>query len=304
MIDLKVPATTANLGPGFDTLGMGLDFYNEIQVKEIDSGLQIEIEGEGSNQLSTTEDNLIYQAMDELFTRVGYKPQGIYIKAINKIPLSRGLGSSAAAIVGGLLAANELVGHKFSISELVTLATEIEGHPDNVSPALLGGVVVSNCKSDSQDVIYEKIAAPRLKIVVCIPDYELSTAKARAVLPKQIDFDDVVFNVSHMGMLLTGLLKQDYEIIKEGLRDRLHQPYREKLLPGFKKIRTELKSKALGIVLSGSGPTVIALTLEEEEKIGEKMVDFFAQEDISADYFITTPTNQGARVIENKREIN
>ena len=298
MIEIKVPATTANLGPGFDTLGMGLSLYNRLQVKKISSGLEIEIEGEGSNQLATTEENLIYQAMERLFTKVGSKPSGIYLKAINNIPLSRGLGSSAAAIVGGLLAANELVEDKLSTAELVNLATAIEGHPDNVSPALLGGVVVSNYTAEQ--VFYEKIAAPELKIVVCIPDYELSTAKAREVLPKEVAFDDAVFNVSHMGMLLTGLLKQDYEIIKEGLRDRLHQPYREKLLPGFKRIKTQLKSKALGTVLSGSGPTVIALTLEAAEDIGAKMVSFFAQEGIEANYLVTTPTNQGAEIIKNK----
>ncbi|MBM7555999.1 homoserine kinase [Halanaerobacter jeridensis] len=299
MIDVKVPATTANLGPGFDTLGMGLSFYNEVQVKETASDLEIEIKGEGRTQLPTTKDNLIYQAMKQLFTKVGYKPDGLYIKAINNIPLARGLGSSAAAIVGGLLAANELVEDKLSISELVNLATKIEGHPDNVSPALLGGIVVSNYKNNR--VIYEKIAVPELKIVVCIPDYELSTSKSREVLPQQVQFDDAVFNVSHMGLLLTGFLKQDYKIIKEGLKDRLHQPYREKILPGFEKIRTQLESKALGIVLSGSGPTVIALTLEDEEEIGRKMVDFFAEEDVEAKYVVTTPTNQGAQVIMNKK---
>ena len=298
MIEVQVPATTANLGPGFDTLGMGLNFYNEVQVKETASDLEIEIEGEGSSKLPTNEDNLIYQSMKQLFSKVDYKPTGLYIKAINNIPLARGLGSSAAAIVGGLLAANELVEDKLSVSELVDLATEIEGHPDNVSPALLGGIVVSNYKN--KRVIYEKIDIPKLKIVVCIPDYELSTVKSREVLPEQVEFDDAVFNVSHMGMLLTGLLKQDYEIIEEGLKDRLHQPYREKLLPGFARIRTKLESKALGVVLSGSGPTVIALTLEDEDEIGEKMVNFFAEEDIEAKYLVTTPTNQGAKVIMNK----
>lgn len=302
MIEVKVPATTANLGPGFDTLGMGLDFYNELEIEEIESGLEIEIVGAGKEKLPNDEENLIYQAMHKLFTEVGYEPSGLYIKAINNIPLARGLGSSAAAIVGGLLAANELVGRQLSIPELVDLATEIEGHPDNVSPALLGGVVVSNHKS--KQVIYEKITAPELKVVVCIPDYELSTSKSREVLPKQVEFSDAVFNVSHMGMLLTGLLKQDYEIIKEGLKDRLHQPYREVLLPGFKKIKNNLESKALGIVLSGSGPTIIALTLEQEEEIGEQMVALLAEEEIDANYIVTTPTNQGATVIMNKEQSN
>ncbi|MGM0369081.1 MAG: homoserine kinase [Bacillota bacterium] len=297
MVKVRVPATTANLGPGFDTLGMGLDFYNHLEVTEVDSGLEIDIEGYGVDKLATNDRNLIYQAMNKLFAIVGYEPSGLYIKAINNIPLSRGLGSSAAAIVAGLLAANELVAHKLSIPDLINLATTIEGHPDNVAPALLGGVVVSNYKNNK--VAFEKIAAPELKIVVCIPDYELSTAKSREVLPTEVSFEDAVFNVSHMGMLLTGLLKQDYEVIKEGLKDKLHQPYRKKLLPGFERIRTELDSKALGIVLSGSGPTVIALTLEQEEEIGEKMVESFKAEGIEAKYLITEPTNQGAQIINN-----
>ena len=297
MIKIRVPATTANLGPGFDTLGMGLQLYNQLEVKETESNLEIEIEGQGTDKLPTNDENLIYQAMEKLFNKVNYKPNGLYIKATNNIPLARGLGSSAAAIVGGLLAANKLSGNKLSKDELINLATEIEGHPDNVAPAIVGGVVVSNYQE--KQVFYEKITAPKLKVVVCIPDYELSTVKSREVLPDKVKFNDAVFNVSHMGMLLTGLLKQDYEIIREGLKDRLHQPYREKLLPGFAKIREELSSEALGLVLSGSGPTVIALALEREEDLGAKMVELFAAEGIKARCLITEPTNQGAEIINN-----
>ncbi|MGM0502613.1 MAG: homoserine kinase [Bacillota bacterium] len=297
MIKVKIPATTANLGPGFDTLGMGLEFYNQLEVKEIESGLKIEIEGQGKGQLPTDEENLVYQAMKELFATVGYQPSGLYIKAINNIPLARGLGSSAAAIVGGLLAANELIDRELSISELVNLATKIEGHPDNVAPALVGGVVVSNYNHNH--VAYEKIEAPKLKVVVCIPDYELSTTKSREVLPDKVKFSDAVFNVSHMGMLLTGLLKQDYDVVKEALKDKLHQPYRQKLLPGFETIQSELGSKAIGVVLSGSGPTVIALTLKDEEEIGQKMVELFAAENIKARYLVTEPTNEGATIVTN-----
>ncbi|PRX30392.1 homoserine kinase [Orenia metallireducens] len=298
MIKVEVPATTANLGPGFDTLGMSLELYNEVEVAEIEEGLEIEVVGYGSDELTTDKSNLIYQSMERVFTKVGYSPQGLKIKLKNRIPLARGLGSSAAAIVGGLVAANKLAGEKLSIDQLVDLATEIEGHPDNVAPALLGGVVISTVKGSK--VVYKKLAVPaKLKTVVCIPDYQLSTAKAREVLPAEVSFKDAVFNLSHTGLLLTGLLTEDYTLIKEALDDKLHQPYRQDLVPGLAEILKEVKSDALGVTISGSGPTVIAFTLENEGKIGKKMVDIFAEHGLDSHYMITHPTNQGVIILED-----
>ncbi|GAB6098647.1 homoserine kinase [Halanaerocella petrolearia] len=291
-----MPATTANLGPGFDTLGLALDLYNQLEIKEIEEGLQIEVTGYGQEKLPTDESNLVYQAMDKVFKQVNYQPTGIYLKLVNKIPLARGLGSSAAAIVGGVVAANKLVGEKLSTAELLNLATELEGHPDNVAPALLGGVVVSNLQDG--DVMYEKIDAPKIQAVVCIPNYQVSTVESREVLPDSVKFEDAIFNVSHTALLITGLLNRDYELVGKALEDRLHQPYRQEIIPGFKEIVTEVGEEALGVVLSGSGPTIVALTLEqiEVEKIGKQMVSIFAEQDIAADYLVTTPTNQGVTI--------
>jgi homoserine kinase len=172
MYKIKVPATTANLGPGFDILGMALNFHNIIEVRERDEGLKIEVAGLGKDDLPVNEENLVYQSMDYLFSKTNYSPNGLEIKLINKVPLSRGLGSSATVIVGGLVAANVLAGNPFSESQLLNLATEIEGHPDNVAPALLGGVVISVMTED-KEIIYKKLKKPELKAVVGIPDFKL-----------------------------------------------------------------------------------------------------------------------------------
>ncbi len=294
MIKVKVPATTANLGPGFDTLGMSLDFYNQIRFKHNSTGLKIKINGRGSQDLATDESNLVYYVMTRLFEKVGYTNRDLTIELDNKIPLARGLGSSAAAIVGGLVAANKLVGDKLSQDELLDLAVEIEGHPDNVAPALLGGVVITT--NNGEKNVYKKIAVPDLKVVVAIPDYQLSTKKARQVLPDKVDFDDAIFNISQTALLISGLVSSDYQLISQALSDKLHQPYRAKLIPGFEKIKESLKDLALGVMLSGSGPTVIALTVESEVEIGERMVEIFKQHQIKADYLVTAPTNQGVLI--------
>ncbi|MCK8827607.1 homoserine kinase [Natroniella acetigena] len=297
MFKIKIPATTANLGPGFDTFGMSLGLYNSIEVEQKEEGVEIEVAGYGVKELTTDKSNLVYQSMLRLFDIVDYLPPGLKIKLINRIPLARGLGSSAAAIVGGLLAANKLSGEQLTTEQLLNLATEIEGHPDNVAPALLGGVVISTVKE--QGVIYKKITPPaKLKTVVCIPDYQLTTAKSRGALPEKVSFKDAVFNVSHASLLLAGLLTEDYQLIGQALDDRLHQPYRQGLIPGLDEVIDNLSEEVLGIVLSGSGPTAIALTLQEEERIGTEMKEFFAKHGIEAQYLVVYPTDQGATIIE------
>jgi homoserine kinase len=297
---VKVPATTANLGPGFDTLGMALEIYNYIEVQTKDKGLDISIKGAGKDNLPVDKNNLIYQAMESVFLKADVSPPGLKLNFINRIPLARGLGSSAAAIVGGLTAANELIGEKFSTQQLLNLAMEFEQHPDNITPALLGGLVVSTLQEG--EILYKKIAVPDIKVVVCIPDFELSTAKAREVLPEKVDFDDAVFNVSRTGLLLTGFLTQDYELVSKALDDRLHQCYRASLIPGFKDIVASLKDKVLGVTLSGAGPTVVAFTQRGQEtaEIGQEMVDAFAAQEIRAQYLVTSPTNQGTAIIDSK----
>ncbi|MBM7623858.1 homoserine kinase [Sporohalobacter salinus] len=293
---VKVPATTANLGPGFDILGMALNFYNIIEVKEIDNGLHIEIEGLGAEELSADKNNLVYQTMNYLFSKADYKPKGLKIKLINQVPISRGLGSSATIIVGGLVLANILAGTPFSDDQLLNFATEIEGHPDNVAPALLGGVVISVITED-EEIIYKKLEVPELKTVVGIPDFQLSTTEAREVLPAQVTFNDAIFNCSRIALLVSALISKDYELLATCFEDRLHQSYRQELVPGMNEVIKGAKDAgALAIALSGAGPSIVALTLENEVEVGETIVQIFARHGTEANYKITEPTSSGVLV--------
>ncbi|SJZ53949.1 homoserine kinase [Selenihalanaerobacter shriftii] len=302
MYRVKVPATTANLGPGFDILGMALDFYNIIEVREREEGLKIEIEGLGADELPTDENNLAYQAMDYLFSRTDYSPAGLEINLINQIPLSRGLGSSATVIVGGLVLANCLAGEPFSTDELLNFATKIEGHPDNVAPALLGGVVISVMTEDGE-IIYKRLDVPKLSTVVGIPDFKLSTTEAREVLPAQVIFEDAVFNSSRVALLIASLMSKDYDLLATCFEDRLHQSYRQDLVPGMDSvIKYTKEAGALAVALSGAGPSIIALTLNQEESVGKTMVQTFARHGIEANYKITKPATEGVIIEELKDE--
>lgn len=298
MYRAQIPATTANLGPGFDVLGMALDFHNLIEVEQIESGLEIEVEGLGEGELPVDEDNLAYQAMDFLFTRADYTPPGLRIKLINRVPLARGLGSSATVIVGGLAIANHLAGQPYSKAELLNFATELEGHPDNVAPALLGGVVISVLPEEG-GVVYKELGSPQLSTVVGIPDFMLSTTEAREVLPAQVAFSDAIFNSSRIALLVAALMTEDYQLLSLCFEDRLHQSYRQDLVPGLEEVIKETKEAgALAVALSGAGPSIVALTLEKEELVGQRMVQTFAKHGIAADYKITQPAVEGVLVEE------
>ena len=265
-----IPATTSNIGPGFDCLGMALSLYNIIEVEEIDQGLIIEVSGLGKGFIDTNENNLVYKSMLKCFEKVGYKPKGLKIKQYNEIPIARGLGSSAACIVGGVVAANELSGNSLNKDELLKLAVDIEGHPDDVAPALLGGLVVSNKGEDEIHYVQAPIADD-LRFISAIPEKTLSTKESREVLPNQVSFEDAVFNLGKSSLLVAALIKGEVETIPFGLQDRLHEPYRIKLLDSLGKIFAECKKYNLNnIFLSGAGPTVIMLA--EKEKIGKEKV--------------------------------
>ncbi|MGM0471720.1 MAG: homoserine kinase [Bacillota bacterium] len=300
----KVPATTANLGPGFDILGMALDLYNVIEVEEIAAGLEVEIEGRGADELPRDEENLAYQTMDYLFSKVDYTPSGLKIKLINQIPICRGLGSSASIIVGGLVIANRLAGQPFSDNQLLNFATKLEGHPDNVAPALFGGVVISVMPED-EEIIYKKLAAPDLTAVVGVPDFQLSTTEAREVLPAQVTFNDAIFNCSRIALLVSALMSEDYDLLATCFEDRLHQDYRQELVPGMKSVIQETKDAgALAVALSGAGPSIVALALDKEQQIGQVMIQAFAQHGIEAKYQITKPTSSGVIIERLENDLN
>lgn len=300
MIKVQVPATTANVGPGFDCLGMALKLYNSVEMMQIDAGLVIEVHGDGASSISTGPDNIVYVAAKRVFEKVGYKPTGLKIRLNNHIPLCRGLGSSAAAIVGGIVAANILCGNKLSTREMLELATKVEGHPDNVAPALVGGIVVSAV--DEEDIHYVKIQPPAaLKTVVAVPDFQLSTKRAREVLPSQVTLQDAVFNVGHVALLVAALCQGEIDKLSCAMEDRLHQGYRAALVPGMKKVLAAAKlAGAKGVVLSGAGPTLIAFADQNLDLIARVMKDTFKQSGVNAKVMTLEPSFIGARALEMK----
>ena len=271
-VSVKVPATSANLGPGFDCLGLALPIYNTITIEETvlpGTGIEINVmsEDDGVDEKSfdnipKDENNIIYKAVEILYNSIGQEPSELKINIQSQIPITRGLGSSSSIVVGGLMAANKLLGSPADETALLSIATEVEGHPDNVAPAILGGFVMAS-REDDGSVVYRKLDWPEeWDITVCIPDFELSTAIARSVIPEQIPLQDAIFNAKHLAMLIQAINTKDAKLMKVAMKDRLHQPYREKLVPGMREIMEAFKHEdgVLGCVLSGAGPSLLIVS--------------------------------------------
>ena len=258
MIKVKVPATTANMGPGFDSIGMALQMYNIVYAEEIPSGLEIIIQ-EGSKAIPTNKNNLIYKTILKFYEIIGEKVPGIRLIQQDHIPHTRGLGSSAACIVAGLHIANAMSHSFFSKEELVQIAAQIEGHPDNTTPAILGGMTIG--AMDETDMKYVKVpVAENITFAVMIPDFTLSTELAREVLPKQISLQDGVYNASRAALLAASMITGDVDNLPMAMGDRFHEPYRKHLIPNMEAIMAESRSHgAKGVFLSGAGPTLIAV---------------------------------------------
>ena len=291
MIKIRVPATSANLGPGFDCLGIALSLYNTFTFEVIEKG----IEFIGCNEEFKNEDNLVYTSMKKCFEAIGYKPSGIRINMNCDIPVSRGLGSSAACILGGVMAANEIAGGVLSKTKILEIATEIEGHPDNLAAALYGGMTVSI--KDEKKVYVEEVKLNReLNFCALIPEFTLSTEKSRSVLPKEISFKDALFNIGRTALLIAALNNGNIHMLKVGCEDKLHQIYRGKLINNYDDILlkcTELDSKA--IFLSGAGPTIMNIIDEENKEFVEMITEYVANlenkwtaKQLSVDYKGTT----------------
>lgn len=304
-VRVKVPASSANLGPGYDVLGIALKLYNELElrveskIKNSKFKVQFEIEGEGADSLPRDEKNIVWQAMKKVFSdcRLPIADCRFLIKLNNRIPLARGLGSSAAARLAGILSANALCGNFLSQNEVLNLAAKLEGHPDNVVPQLLGGLCISVFNNGS--VNYVRLEPPKeLRAVVCVPDFELSTKKARAVLPEKIPHTDAVYNLSRVALLLGAFSKKDYRLLKMAMNDRLHQNYRKKLVPGFDSVlKSGYESGALGMALSGAGPSILAFAPREKAKrIGRAMENGFRKAGAKAASRVLEFESSGAKV--------
>jgi homoserine kinase len=270
MIEIKVPATTANMGPGFDCLGLALDLYNIFYIEEIKDGLIIE----GCDPEFQNKNNLVYTSMLKCFKKLDYSFTGVKIIIENNIPVSRGLGSSASCILAGIIGANEIAGGSLSIDEIFQLASEIEGHPDNISPALFGGMTVSI--SNNNTALYNKIPiAKGLKFCALVPDFKLSTEKARAVLPNEIPYKDAVFNVGRASFMVSCLVNGKFDLLNIACKDKLHQNYRGKLINDYNQLISKCENlNCFGVFLSGAGPTIMVILEENNDSFTNRIKEF------------------------------
>lgn len=270
MIRVTVPASTANLGPGFDALGLAISLYNTFEFKE-DS--QTTFNGQPCD--FHDESNLVFYAMKKTFEQIGYTPKGIRLKVISEIPRSRGLGSSATCILAGVIGANELAGTVWDVDQVYKLAVELEGHPDNITAQYFGGLTTAAIDGDK--IYFSKLKiADGITLCPIIPNFDLQTKKARAVLPDTISFEDAIRNVSRVALLISAIEKGEWDKLPIAFSDRLHEPYRAKLIPGFYDIKeAAMENGALGVYLSGAGPTIMALNPQENKTFVGKMNHFF-----------------------------
>jgi homoserine kinase len=274
-----VPASTANLGSGFDTLGLALTLYNEVELTDEGEGVQLLVEGEGSVVLEKAGSrNLVLRAIQATLEEFGVRPVGLRVRQLNRIPLRRGLGSSAAACLGGIAAAARMAGVELSTDEILARALPFEGHPDNITPALLGGLTVSAIVEGR--VVSARVRVPKhLKALVVIPTLEIATKRAREVLPQQVPHQDAVFNLNRLALLLAGLTMDRLELLAAGTEDRLHQPYRAALLPGMETILEEgRRAGALATFLSGAGSSLLALINSYNDEVGRRMGERWRRE--------------------------
>ncbi|MFP4249787.1 MAG: homoserine kinase [Armatimonadota bacterium] len=296
-VSVHVPATTANLGPGYDCLGLALGLHNEVTLALADEP-GVEIDGEGAEALPQDRTHLVLGAAQAAADAAGETLPVLALRQMNRIPLARGMGSSSAAIVGGVVAANTLLDLDLTERQMLDIATAVEGHPDNVAPALLGGLTVC-CTLESGEVLAERLdVAEGLSCVVAIPDFEVATHDAREALPQTIDHADGVFNLCRVGLIVAALSAGDFDVLGEAMRDRLHQPWRAHLVPGMDDaISAALDAGAHGAALSGSGPTVAAFVSDGGEEVGEAMVNAFRRAGTTAIARELPLAAEGARLV-------
>ena len=291
MIKIRVPATSANLGPGFDCLGLALDIWNEVRFEESDS-MSFQVAGEGADKLNHRPNNLLTDSFKRVYEICGKPIRGVNIQAHNNVLHSSGLGSSAAAIVAGIFGANELLNKPLDTNALIKLATEIEGHPDNVAPALLGGLVVA--VMTESEVITRRYDVQPLSVVIVKPEVQWQTRTARSVLPSTISRTDAIFNIGRAALVIDALRQGNLSLLQKVMDDRIHQSYRLKHIPaGIAAYETAKQFGAAA--LSGAGPSIICFVAPENaENAKEKLIDVFAKQGIQSRGLSTKPSGLGA----------
>lgn len=303
-VEVRAPATTANMGPGYDCLGMALDLWNRLTVTILGEGAtpSVSVSGEGAGELEADTRNLTYRAMKFLFAEADAPMPPLALHCENTIPLSRGLGSSASAIAGGLVAANTLLDSPFSQSDLLEMAATIEGHPDNVAAAVHGGLQLV-VMDDNRLYTAPIRVPPDLQAVLFIPERRIATVDARQVLPGEVSMADAVYNMSRAALLVAGMLSNHPEYLGIATQDRLHQPYRQTIFPPMKVIFAAARDAgALGVFLSGSGSAILAFAQDRAMTVAYEMFDAARLAGVEGRVEVTQPTEQGAHVVSANLE--
>lgn len=299
MVRVRVPASTSNLGSGFDAVGAALQLYLTVEMEAADN-LQISTAGLAGGGLPKDAENLVYRAAQKFFAHINHRAQALRMHIDNPIPLCRGLGGSGAAVVAGLLGAAHLAGIDPDPRSLLTLAHDLEGHPENAAASLLGGLTL-NC-IEGQEIVCKRMGVDdRLRAVLLIPETIVTTADARRVLPKSVPHTDAVFNLQRSALLAHAFSTGDYSALRTAMQDRLHQPYRKRLIPFYDIFETAgYDMGALGVCISGSGSTVLALATEATEPLAERWRREVQNRNLQADVRILSFDNQGAHVTSRK----
>ncbi|MGL4607558.1 MAG: homoserine kinase [Eubacteriaceae bacterium] len=300
MIKVQVPGTSANIGPGFDAFGLALNIYNTFTFMEKTDG-KLTIRGVERKYQSNT--NLVYRSMQKVFNQVNYQPKGLYIHTQVDIPISRGLGSSATCIVGGLFGANALSGNQLTTEELFNLAVEMEGHPDNVAPAIFGGLVVS-MNDQGKNTYIKSNVHPCYSFYALVPNFTLSTSDARRVLPKKINFGDATYNLPRATMTYLALVNGAEGILRDSMKDKFHQPYRKKLIHNYDLVTRKAREfGCLNVCISGAGPTILCINSQANEDFFSKMTGFFKEKSLDWKVLSLTPDDSGVRILEEGKPL-
>ena len=298
MMHIKVPATSANMGPGFDSIGIALELYNHLWFEEIEEGVEIIVKRKQEIEIPTDKNNLIYKTMVDFFAQTGNVMPGVRLIQEDYIPMVRGLGSSAACIVAGLLAANHLSGRHYCREQLAQIAAKIEGHPDNSNPAFFGSMVVGAL--DQNEMRYVRLDLPKeLVFAIMVPDFPVSTEASRKVLPDRYTKKDAVFNASRAALLVASMYTGKYENLSMAMQDRIHQHYRNQPIPNMDRIFKAAKNYgALATYLSGAGSTLMAvLTEEKAEEFQQKMKAYLKAIPNEWELTLLKPDTKGAQLI-------
>jgi len=294
-VTIRVPASAANLGPGFDCLALALDAILEVTLSIEGVGLTVELSGEGADRLPRDEENLVVRAARRMFSSLDFHPAGLRLQCSSLIPVGSGLGSSAAAAIAGLAAASWILRGSLS-DDLLSQAAELEGHADNAAAAMLGGLVLA--VHDGQGWTAHRLSIATMKVAVATPALDVPTEAMRRILPTHVPLADASFNLAHLGLGIEALRIGDFDLLAKALRDRLHEPYRAPTIPGLVEARQAgLDAGAAAVVIAGAGPSLLAFSAADHERIAGTMVESFARAGVAARPAVYSIANQGARIV-------